>query len=257
MVMVRALFTLVFLKIFFVREPVPWTHRGLISRSFFGGLFVCSFYIALSKIPVPDVLAIVSTLPVWIALLFLLIYRIRPVPVFWAAVISMIVGVAALEHVTPTTSGGGVLVAVLAAIFSASGFFSIDHCRGVKSSVITFHLMVAVFVLGLAGTVIDRGSNLEVLLNSDIQTWGILAGMSIFAMAFQLSVVNAAKLGGSLAASFATILSVILTTGLHFLMGDFMWQSAVATLFILIPCVLFVVGVIPMPRRNAGDAVEQ
>ena len=95
--------------------------------------------------------------------------------------------------------------------------------------------MVAVFVLGLAGTVMDRGSNLEVLLNSEIQTWGILAGMSIFAMAFQLSVVNAAKLGGSLAASFATILSVILTTGLHFLMGDFMWQSAVATLFILIP----------------------
>ena len=61
----------------------------------------------------------------------------------------------------------------------------------------------------------------------------------------------------ALAASFATILSVILTTGLHFLMGDFMWQSAVATLFILIPCVLFVVGVIPMPRRNAGDAVER
>ena len=91
MVMVRALLTLVFLKVFFVREPIPWTHRGLISRSLFGGLFVCSFYIALSRIPVPDVLAIVSTLPVWIALLFLLIYRIRPVPVFWAAVISMMI----------------------------------------------------------------------------------------------------------------------------------------------------------------------
>jgi len=257
MVMVRALFTLIFLKVFFVRDPVPWTHSGLIRRSLFGGLFVCSFYIALSKIPVPDVLAIVSTLPVWIALLFLLVYRIRPVPVFWGAVFAMIIGVAALEHVTPTNSGGGVLVAVLAAIFSATGFFSIDHCRGVKSSVITFHLMVVVFVLGLAGAVIDRGSNLDVLMKSEIQTWVILVGMSTFAMAFQLSVVNAAKLGGSLAASFATILSVILTTGIHFLVGEFMWQSAVATLFILIPCVLFVVGVIPMPRRNAVDAVER
>ena len=39
MVMVRALFTLIFLKVFFVRDPVPWTHSGLIRRSLFGGLF--------------------------------------------------------------------------------------------------------------------------------------------------------------------------------------------------------------------------
>ena len=62
LVLVRAVITLVLLRIFLLRDPVPWLHRGLWGRSLFGSLFVCLFYLSLSEIPAPDVLAIALSL---------------------------------------------------------------------------------------------------------------------------------------------------------------------------------------------------
>ena len=130
LVLVRAFVTLLLLKVFFLREPVAWTtNKGVWGRSIFGSLFVCFFYIALSQIPTPDVLAIVSTSPIWVAIIYWINFKKKPTPAFWFAVSSMLIGVAILDQVIHTDNTWGITFAILAVISAAIGAFSIEYCR--------------------------------------------------------------------------------------------------------------------------------
>jgi len=252
LVLVRALITLALLKVFLLRDPVPWLHRGLWGRSVFGSLFVCLFYWSLSEIPVPDVLAITSTSPFWMALMYWVIFKDRPSPTFLGAAATMLLGVAILDHVTSTSNELGITLAVLAAIATAAGAFSIEYCQGIKSSVITFHLMSALLLLGFIAAVIE-GDALPMLSQLDSESWGALIGMSVFALCFQISMVSAAKEGGALSSTFALIIGVVLTSVFDMLAGGFDLRRSAATFLVILPCLLLFLGIIPMPGRAASN----
>lgn len=252
LVLVRAVITLVLLRIFLLRDPVPWLHRGLWGRSLFGSLFVCLFYLSLSEIPAPDVLTITSTSPFWIVLMYWVIFKVRPAPAFWGAVASMLVGVAILDNVTRTSNEWGITFAIMAVIATAAGMLSIEYCQGFKSSVITFHLMATLLLLASIVELIE-GDVLSNIRQLDSESWAALTGMSVFALCYQMSMVSAAKEGGAISATFALILGVVLTSVFDMLVGGFNLQRSAATFLVILPCLLLFLGIIPMPSRTTSN----
>lgn len=249
LVLVRAFVTLLLLKVFFLREPIAWTkNKGVWGRSIFGSLFVCFFYIALSQIPTPDVLAIISTSPMWVAILYWINFKKKPTPAFWFAVSSMLVGAAIFDQVIRPDNTWGITFAILAVISAAIGTFSIEYCREFKSTVITFHLMVALLLLGLIAGVI-QGRFLSNLWDVEVESWLGLIAMSVFALGYQLSMVSAAKTGGAISASFAIVLGVLITSAFDILISGFDLQRSIATFLVIVPCLLLFSGVISIPSR--------
>ena len=250
LVLIRSFVTLLLLKVFFIREPIAWIkNKGVWARSIFGSFFVCFFYIALSQIPTPDVLAIVSTSPIWVAIIYWINFKKKPTPAFWFAVSAMLIGVAILDQVVHTDNTWGITFAILAVISTAMGTFSIEYCREFKSTVITFHLMTALLLLGLIAGVI-QGSFLRNLWDLDVGSWLVLIAMSVFALGYQLSMVSAAKTGGAISATFAIVLSVLITSAFDMLLNGFNLQRSIATFLVIVPCLLLFSGVISIPSRE-------
>jgi drug/metabolite transporter (DMT)-like permease len=249
LVLVRAFVTLLLLKLFFLREPITWTkNKGVWGRCIFGSLFVCFFYIALSQIPTPDVLAIVSTSPIWVAILYWINFKKKPTPAFWFAVSSMLIGAAILDQVIHTDNTWGITLAILAAISAATGTFSIEYCRELKSTFITFHLMTSLLLIGLIAGVI-QGRFLSNLWDVDAESWLVLIAMSVFALGYQLLMVSAAKTGGAISATFAIVLGVLITSAFDMLISGFNLQQSIATFLVIVPCLFLFSGVISIPSR--------
>ena len=249
LVLIRAFVTLLLLKAFFLRTPIAWANKSLWARSIFGSLFVCFFYISLSEIPTPDVLAIVSTSPIWVAIIYWIGFKKRPVPAFWFAVSSMLIGVLILDQVVHTDNTWGITFAILAVISAAIGAFSIEYSGRLPSTTITFHLMSALLLLGIIVGA-TKGVLFSGLMELDIESLIILIAMSLFALGYQLSIVSAVKTDGAISATFAIILGVILTSVFDMISNGFNLQRSIATFLVIIPCLLLFSGVIPIPSRE-------
>tara|TARA_B110000305_G_scaffold133288_1_gene148819 strand:- start:136 stop:477 length:342 start_codon:yes stop_codon:yes gene_type:complete len=109
--------------------------------------------------------------------------------------------------------------------------------------------MTALLLLGLIAGVI-QGSFLRNLWDLDVGSWLVLIAMSVFALGYQLSMVSAAKTGGAISATFAIVLSVLITSAFDMLLNGFNLQRSIATFLVIVPCLLLFSGVISIPSRE-------
>jgi drug/metabolite transporter (DMT)-like permease len=117
----------------FWRPPILWL------RSFAGSCsLVCTFY-AMSRLPLPEVLTLTNTFPIWIALLSWPLLGERPGLATWLSAISSVVGVWLIQDPTFDRGVEASLFALAASFFSAVALMGLNRLKGIDARAVVVH----------------------------------------------------------------------------------------------------------------------
>jgi drug/metabolite transporter (DMT)-like permease len=120
---------------------VLWRPGILWLRSFAGSCsLVCTFY-AMSRMPLPEVLTLTNTFPIWVALLSWPLLGERPGLSVWLSAVSGVAGVALiqLQHMQLTGGDATALVALAASFFTAIAMMGLNRLKGIDARAIVVH----------------------------------------------------------------------------------------------------------------------
>lgn len=125
----------------------PWR---LWVRSVAGSFsMLCTFY-AFGNLPVPDVVTLTNTFPIWVALLGWPLYGHAPGLKMTAAILVGVTGVALVEQPHFASGNFGVASALAAAGFTAVAMLGLHSIKGIdpRAVVVHFSAVATVFCLG-------------------------------------------------------------------------------------------------------------
>lgn len=110
---------------------------------------VCTFY-AFGHLPVPDVVTLTNTFPLWVALLSWPLYGQLPGPKTLAAILVGVAGVALVEQPHFESGNLGVISALAAAAFTAVAMLGLHSLKGIdpRAVVVHFSAVATLFCLG-------------------------------------------------------------------------------------------------------------
>jgi drug/metabolite transporter (DMT)-like permease len=125
---------------------VFWRPRILWVRSIAGSCsLICNFY-AMTHMPLPEVLALANTFPIWIALLSWPLLSERPTPSVWLSVIGGVAGVWLIERTWFIEGSWTALVALAASVFTAVAMMGLNQLRNVDPRAIVVHFSAVAFL---------------------------------------------------------------------------------------------------------------
>jgi drug/metabolite transporter (DMT)-like permease len=113
---------------------------------------VCTFY-AMTRMPLPEVLTLTNTFPLWIAVISWLGFGERPTAALWLALLAAIFGVYLIQKPAFARGDATALLALAASFFSAVAMMGLHRLRDLDPRAIVVHFS-SVGVLFCIGTLL-------------------------------------------------------------------------------------------------------
>jgi drug/metabolite transporter (DMT)-like permease len=200
---------------------VLWRPRILWVRSIAGsGSLVCNFY-AMTHMPLPEVLTLANTFPIWIALLSWPLLNERPTLSVWLSVLSGVAGVCLIEKAWLLSGSWTALIALAASVFTAVAMMGLNRLRGIDPRAIVVHFSAVAFLFSLvslfvfdarpaAGIAFDPWTVLGLLLAIGVTA---TVGQVLLTLAFARGVAAKVSVVGLTQVVFALLLDRRVWTG--------------------------------------------
>jgi drug/metabolite transporter (DMT)-like permease len=201
---------------------VVWRPRMLWLRSLSGTVsLLCMFY-ALPRLPVSDVLVLMSMFPIWVALLSWPLVGAAPTKSAWMAIAVGICGVVLVARPHFSEARPLAALAALCASFSTSiAMLGLHRLRGIDPRAIVAHFSGVSFVACLAVLLFDRTGSAGAS-NMEPATLLMLAGVGVFATIGQLFLTKAFAAGPPARVSVVALTQV----GFAMIFDALIWNHA-------------------------------
>lgn len=203
----------------------PWR---LWVRSVAGSFsMLCTFY-AFGNLPVPDVVTLTNTFPIWVALLSWPLYGQLPGVKVLAAILVGVAGVALVEQPHFASGNLGVASALAAAAFTAVAMLGLHSLKGIDPRAVVVHFSAVATLFCLAAFLVGpREHPVERLLDTRVVVE--LLAMGVAALVGQLFLTLAFSGGAPAKVSVVGLTQIVFTLGF----GVWLFDHAVngATLF--------------------------
>ena len=200
---------------------VFWRPRILWVRSIAGSCsLVCNFY-AMTHMPLPEVLTLANTFPLWIALLSWPLLNERPTLAVWLSVLSGVAGVCLIEKAWLLSGSWTAMVALAASVFTAIAMMGLNRLREIDPRAIVVHFSAVAFLFCLVllfvfdarpatGVAFDPATVLALLLAIGVTA---TIGQVLLTLAFARGVAAKVSVVGLTQVVFALLLDWRVWTG--------------------------------------------
>ncbi len=185
--------------------PMVWCgSRALWWRSIFGtaGL-LCNFY-ALTRLPVTDVVTVLSTSPVWVAVILAAVFR-RPMPPgVWLHAGLALAGVYVMHRPAFNAEAVPLLVALIGAVVVASVTISLSFCGQYHAYTVVAHYSTCATLVSLALCFLVRDPHVA-QVNLSLGLWGWLLPMGLAGTGAQIMMTRAYARGATAMVALVSI----------------------------------------------------
>ena len=223
-VLARALIGVLFL-VFFAwpqRASFVFFQSRLLLRSILVSIFMIGYVYAASVISPADVVTIMSSQPLWIAIVSILLFRTRYYSHLWVICILLLLGVWFVTSASEVDYMWIILMFLVLTMFMAMGTVMVRFVKDIPASIQTLHMTLVMSIIAL---VLFFGSSGHEHINTFFNPSGLslLVIVGVTGSLYQFYSVKVVHAIGPVHAGIMPIVAVVFS----YIMDIFLWNEAV------------------------------